>query len=474
MDSRCHTMKQSDDVCQYFYADGCWVDGGWLSDVRIGLDSTGVVVSALTGHPPETGDIRAGWLIPAMPNAHSHVFQRAMAGQAEYRLSGHDDFWSWRTRMYALAEVIDADTLYDLACWTYAEMLAKGYCAVCEFHYLHRGRFDEKDATAMSKAVMAAAAHVGMRLTLLPVLYRRGGFGNEPVNSAQQRFVLPVDEYLHLLESLHAEAGSQQRIGICFHSLRAVSEADMHTVLASAPSDWPVHVHIAEQRAEVEQCLQFRGQRPVSWLLDHFEVSSRWSLVHATHMDESEIRRVARSGAVVALCPSTEANLGDGVFPLPGYQAAGGRFSLGSDSNVELNPARECQLLEYSQRLLHQRRVVAGGTRRECPDRAVHAGDVLWREAVNGGRQSLDGRVCNNGLIGQCADWLELDEAHPLLRQAGETARMDSFIFAAPDAVKRIWRAGRCVAEGGETLQASTYRQQGITALRVLSRRLRG
>jgi len=454
-----------------FHAAALRVDGHWLPDARITLDEQGRITHLSAEEAAREGDIRTRWLIPAMPNAHCHVFQRAMAGQAEFRLGEHDDFWGWRERMYALAGGISPDELYDLACWTYADMQARGYASVCEFHYLHRSGTDGRNTTAMAEAVLAAAHQVGIGMTFLPVLYRRAGFDTQNLTRQQHRFGLSVQEYLKLMDDLRDRLRPGQRVGVCFHSLRAVNEQDMRQVLANVPGHWPVHIHVAEQVAEVEQCQRFLGQRPVQWLLNHFEVNQRWSLVHATHMNTAETVALAKSGAVAVLCPSTEANLGDGVFPLPEYQAAGGRYGLGSDSNVELNPARECQCLEYGQRLLRQRRVIAGQASDIRPAKSIHAGDSLWHAASRGGWQSSTGQVAAEGAVGQKANWLELDDAHPLLNQAQESHRLDRFVFAAPEAIKRVWLGGECVAVAGEPLEAETYRQQGLAALSSLKRR---
>ncbi len=466
-----HQSPMMNNSPRTFHAKAILVDGHWLPNARLGLDARGCLTQVQVDVPTREGDIRTSWLIPAMPNAHCHVFQRAMAGQAEFRSSDHDDFWSWRERMYALANGISPDELYDLACWTYADMQAKGYASVCEFHYLHRSGADGGNTTAMAEAVLAAADTVGMGLTLLPVLYRRAGFEADALEPHQRRFGLSVAEYLNLLDELGSRLRPGQRLGLCFHSLRAVSGQDMQQVLQATPADWPVHIHVAEQAAEVEQSQRLLGQRPVEWLLNHFEVSARWNLVHATHMTRAETRALAQSQAVAVLCPSTEANLGDGVFPLADYQAAGGRYAIGSDSNVELNPTRECQWLEYGQRLLHQRRVIAGSEHDIRPARDIHAGDSLWQAATRGGWQSTTGQVPAEGALGQVANWLELNEAHPLLNQARESQRLDRFVFAAPEAVKRVWLAGKCVAVAGEPLEAETYRQQGLTALASLKKR---
>src|SRR5690606_2045155 len=282
----------------------------------------------------------ADFILPGIPNLHSHAFQRAMAGLAEHRTHPQDSFWTWRELMYRFAARMDPDSTHAVATQLYAEMLEAGYTTVCEFHYLHHqpdGRpYD--DPAAMSRALVAAARDTGIRLTLLPVLYMTGGFDGQPLSPRQQRFGHDVDGFLRLLGSLQPLQDDMLRIGCAFHSLRAVPEDAMRQVLAALPADAPVHLHIAEQVPEVDASLAARGERPVQWLLRRFAVDRRWTLVHATHLDADEVRGIAASGATVAICPTTEANLGDGLFPLRDYLDAGGRWGIGSDSHVSVSP----------------------------------------------------------------------------------------------------------------------------------------
>ena len=261
-------------------------------------------------------------LLPGIANLHSHAFQRAMAGMAERRGdSDQDSFWTWRETMYRFAGRFDPDTLRAVAAQLYVEMLEAGYTSVCEFHYLHHapdGRpYD--DPAAMSRALIDAARETGIRLTLLPVLYMTGGFDGRALGERQRRFGHDIDGYLHLLETLRAEQSDTLRVGCALHSLRAVPPDAMTAVLAALPSDSRIHIHIAEQTGEVDDCVAVRGVRPVQWLLDHADVDARWTLVHATHLDDAEVAATARSGATVAICPTTEANLGDGLFRLRDY-----------------------------------------------------------------------------------------------------------------------------------------------------------
>ncbi|MEO6154306.1 MAG: formimidoylglutamate deiminase, partial [Thermomonas sp.] len=268
----------------------------------------------------------SGWSLPGISNLHSHAFQRAMAGLAERQTNVSDSFWTWRETMYAMAARFNPDLLHAVACQLYVEMLEAGYTSVCEFHYLHHAPDGQPyaQADAMSRALIRAARDTGIRITLLPVLYMTGGFDGRALSPRQQRFGHDVDAYLRLLQMLRSEVSESVRIGCALHSLRAVPEVAMRDVLAALPTDSPIHIHISEQTAEVDECITLRGARPVQWLLDHAEVTSRWTLVHATHLDEAEVQGIARCGATVAICTTTEANLGDGLFPLQDYLRAGG------------------------------------------------------------------------------------------------------------------------------------------------------
>ena len=301
------------------------------------------------------------WSLPGIANLHSHAFQRAMAGLAEHQTDPADSFWTWREVMYGLAQKFTPELLHAVASQLYVEMLESGYTHVCEFHYLHHqadGR-PHANASAMSEVLIQAARETGIGMTLLPVLYMEGGFDGRALNARQARFGHSVDAYLKLLQNLRVHETDNVRIGCALHSLRAVPEAAMREVVAALPDNAPIHIHIAEQLPEVEECLALRGARPVAWLLDHAEVNPRWTLVHATHLDDSEIQGVARSGATVAICTTTEGNLGDGLFPFGAYVSAGGAWGVGSDSHISVSPVEELRWLEYGQRLITHRRNVA-------------------------------------------------------------------------------------------------------------------
>lgn len=424
--------------------------GGWSAGMVLDADADGRLAGLRPA--PVAGD---GLLLPGMPNCHSHAFQRALAGRSEWAGPGTDSFWSWREGMYALARRLDPAAIEVIATWLYTEMLEAGYTTVCEFHYLHHaadGRRHE-DIAATSRALLRAAAATGIRLTLLPVLYQQGGFGGLPPTAAQRGFVLELAEYLALLETLRAEQGPGLRIGIGLHSLRAVSPAAIEAVLewrAAHDPQCPVHIHVAEQAREVAECLAWSGRRPVQWLLERGLVDEHWCLVHATHMDTEETQALAASGAVVALCPGTEANLGDGLFPLAGFLDAGGRIGIGSDSQVTVDPLEELRWLEYGQRLVQGRRNVAASAAEP------HCGARLFRAALAGGAAAC-GQPVGALATGHAADVVELDGAHPVLAGAQEDELLDRLVFAGRrPPLRRVLVAGReLVDEGRHRLAAS-------------------
>jgi len=397
--------------------DRVWTPAGWTSGEMAGQGAA----------------VNARFALPGMPNLHSHAFQRAMAGLAERRGPGDDSFWTWRETMYGFASRIGPDELHAIAAQLYVEMLKAGYTRVCEFHYLHNAPDGAPyaDRAAMSRAIIEAARETGIGLTLLPVLYMTGGFDGRPLSDRQRRFGLSVDAYLRLLESLSALESPGLRVGIALHSLRAVPEAAMREVLdAPVARGRVIHIHIAEQIGEVQDCLGIRGARPVQWLFEHAEVDARWCLVHATHLDDQEMRAIAKSGAVAGLCPTTEANLGDGLFPLANYLDADGTFGIGSDSHISVSPVEELRWLEYGQRLMTRHRNIAA----RKPGASV--GETLWAGALRGGRQAAGMREAS------ARDVIVLDDASPLLAARDEESVLDTFLFAGNTPLVRDVMAG--------------------------------
>ena len=378
-----------------------------------------------------------GWALPGIANLHSHAFQRAMAGLAERQTDPNDSFWTWRETMYAMAARFDPDLLHAVASQLYVEMLEAGYSTVCEFHYLHHAPDGAPyaQADAMSQALLRAARDTGIRIALLPVLYMTGGFDGRPLSARQQRFGHSIEAYLRLLDALRASEGDTVRIGCALHSLRAVPSDAMHEVLTALPAASRIHIHIAEQRAEVEECLAVRGARPVQWLLDSVPVDARWTLVHATHLDDEEVRDIAACGATVAICTTTEANLGDGLFPLRDYLDAGGRWGVGSDSHSSVSPVEELRWLEYGQRLRAQRRNIASSMRMPSVGATLLSG-VLASAADSTGFDEEDRIV--------------LDAEAPILAGATDADAVDRWIFGgnAP-LVRDVEVAGVRVVEDG-------------------------
>jgi formiminoglutamate deiminase len=440
---------------------------GWLHAVRLRVEE-GRIAALEAGASPQAGDERHAAIVPALPNLHSHAFQRGMAGLAERRGSQTDDFWSWRDTMYRFASRMTPGQLQAVATQAYAEMLEGGFCRVGEFHYLHHdtdGR-PYADAGEMSTRIAAAAQQAGIGLTLLPVFYAHASFGGLPPREHQKRFISGIDGYARLIERCRAILAGLPgaQLGVAPHSLRAVTPHELQQVLAVAQgigAGSPVHIHIAEQMAEVHDCLAWSGARPVQWLLDHLPVDSRWCLVHATHVDEREVAAMAACGATVGLCPVTEANLGDGIFPLPQYLGHGGRIGVGSDSNVHISAAAELSLLEYSQRLARQvRNVVQLGT--------GSTGHALFQRALAGGSIAL-GTPGAGLALGAAADMVSLAVEDPALICRKGDALLDSWIFAGPgSAVDCVWAGGRKLVEDGRHLRRDVIRRDYRMAMEQL------
>ena len=418
-----------------YRADHLWRTDGWQAQATFGVDARGRVTTT-----DAAGESLGAWVLPGMPNLHSHAFQRAMAGLAERKGPAEDSFWSWRETMYTFAAAIGPEAVQAIAAQLYVEMLKAGYTQVCEFHYLHH----QPDGTpyaqpeAMSLALIEAAREAGIALTLLPVLYMSGGFDGRALGARQRRFGHTVESYLRLLETLRKHESDDLQVGMALHSLRAVPEAAMRQVLASdAAKSGPIHIHIAEQIGEVQDCLALRGARPVEWLFEHAAVDPRWCLVHATHLTGAETTQLARSGAVAGLCPTTEANLGDGIFPLAAYRDAGGALGIGSDSHISISPVEELRWLEYGQRLATRHRNVAA----RQPGDSV--GESLWGAALRGGAQA-SGFAVGELREGARADLIVLDETSPLLATRDARSVLDSFLFAGnTPLVRHVMTSGR-------------------------------
>lgn len=417
--------------------------GGWARDVRITTEG-GRILSVDADAPAEGAERHAVGL-PGLASLHSHAFQRGMAGLSEHRRGGTDSFWTWRDVMYRFALALDPDQVAVIAEQLYVEMLEAGFTAVGEFHYLHHDRDGRAyaDPAEMAASVLSAAEAAGLPMTLLPVYYRTGGFAGAPAVPEQRRFLTDPDGFARLMDAVrrHTSAIPGTVVGVAPHSLRAAPLADMAAVLPLAEGG-PVHIHVAEQVKEVDDCLAATGARPVQHLLASLAVDARWCLVHATHMTPEETAAVAASGAVAGLCPVTEANLGDGIFDLPGLTASGGAYGVGTDSNVAIGAAEELRQLEYSQRLATRTRNVACAGGRST-------GRTLYAAAVAGGAQAL-GRDGRGLAAGAPADIVSLAAGHPFLAGKSGDALLDGWIFSAGNAgVDCVWTAGVKRVAGG-------------------------
>lgn len=431
-----------------FLAKAALLPQGWADDVLISVDDSGWITSARPGQPAALAQNLDGSVVPGMPNLHSHAFQYAMAGLAEHSEDPANSFWSWRKVMYGFLDTLGPQELERIATELYCAMLKAGYTHVAEFHYLHH-RPDGtpyEDRAHLSQCMIRAAKAAGIGITLLPVLYAHGGFGGQAPESGQRRFINTPAQILDMIASLYRdyEADPEVQIGLALHSLRATTpEMIAETVKAVRRFNpqMPIHIHVAEQEKEVADCQVWSGQRPVEWLLEHNDVDSHWCLIHATHMTETETHDLALSGAVAGLCPTTEANLGDGVFNLTSYLEHGGRFGLGSDSHISVNMIEELRWLEYGQRLTRRRRVVA---RAEADP---HAGDFLYKAALAGGAQALGAKT---GKIapGYRADFIVLDQKNPALQGKGNQFILDGAIFASnSNPVRDVFVGGRAVVK---------------------------
>jgi formimidoylglutamate deiminase len=413
-----------------YFAASALLPDGWAENVRIEVDGTGSIAGLSAGAPSEGAERLSGVVVPGMADLHSHAFQRAMAGLAERAGPQGDNFWSWRDIMYRFLARLGPDDIETIAAQLYVELLKHGYTSVVEFHYLHNdptgGPYENR--AELAERILAAAGAAGIGLTLLPVLYQTSQFGGVAPTEGQRRFVLKTDEFVAMVDRLvHRHRRDRQtRIGIAPHSLRAVppdSLKDVVAALTALDASAPIHIHAAEQIKEVHDCQAWSKQRPVEWLLDKAKVDQRWCLIHSTHMTDAETTGLAQSGAVAGLCPTTEANLGDGLFPLPAYLAAGGRFGIGTDSNVATSPVEELRWMEYAQRLAARARNLTETRLGEA------TGANLFRRALAGGAQAA-ARPVGAIASGKRADLVVLDPEHPALTGRQGDTLLDSWIFS--------------------------------------------
>jgi formimidoylglutamate deiminase len=453
---------------RHYLLQSALLGGGWARDVLVGVADDGRIAEIETASPAATAaaanaETVSGIVVPGMANAHSHAFQRAMAGNTEYRLSAKDSFWTWRQAMYSLANRIEPEDLELLATQLFVEMLKAGYTSVAEFHYLHRQVNGElyAGANALWDAIDAAAAASGIGLTFLPTLYQTSDFGAQGLKSEQRRFALETEDFLEKiaqrLELERQHAPGTVRTGAAFHSLRAVPLPVLREAalaLRAMDLDLPVHIHVAEQVREVEACKLATGRRPIELLLESELLSEHWCLVHATHSTPEELKGIAAAAATVCVSISTEANLGDGFFDAARFMRLGGRICVGSDSQSTVCPAEELRWMEYQQRLHKKRRGVL------IDKGEAHVGTRLWRDAAQHGAQAI-GSGAGTIAVGRRADWLALDAAHPSMAGAPADFALDHLLFAGGSAaIRDVMVAGHWVVKNHHHAHEDSLRER--------------
>jgi formimidoylglutamate deiminase len=460
--------RSGENAVKHLHFDTALLAEGWRSDVTVSIDGHTIFAIASGTAASADADRLGGIAIPGLANVHSHAFQRAMAGLAERQGPTEDSFWTWREVMYRFLAQMTPDDIEAVAALAYMEMLEQGFTRVGEFHYLHNAPDGSRYADPAETAgrIVAAAQVSGIGLTLLPSFYAHSGCGGMPPAPGQARFLSDLDGFMRLMEASRAHISGLEgaRLGVAPHSLRAVDRPELEALCAAFPAG-PIHIHAAEQEKEVAECQAWSGARPVQWLLENMPVDERWCLIHCTHMTAEETGRLARTGAVAGLCPITEANLGDGVFPATAFLAAGGRIAVGSDSNVRIAANEELRTLEYGQRLRDRRRNRLGSA-------GISTGRTLYDAARGGGLQAV-GLVPARGLAaGQPADIVVLDADDPaLVGRSGDTL-LDAFVFAAGHPVRHVLAAGRPVVRDGRHIATDAIRARYAATVGRLARHL--
>ncbi|MFM8914362.1 MAG: formimidoylglutamate deiminase [Flammeovirgaceae bacterium] len=453
----------------YYRFDSLLQKEGWLTPAYVGVDNAGVV-QYLSNEAPESSiayEAVQGYVLPGFQNGHSHAFQYAMAGLAENHPTGtHDDFWTWREEMYKCALSVNPEQAEHIAAILYAEMLRLGYTHVAEFHYLHHDKNGKPYAhlAEMGERMVSAAQSAGIKITLVPVFYQKGGFG-QPPQERQRRFIsASVDEYLKLLEASAAvvKQHDHAQLGFSVHSLRAVDLNDIIRTFQNGPKQIPFHLHVAEQQKEVNDCLAFCGKRPMQWLLENLPVNERFNLVHSTHLDDPELKALAKSQATVVLCPSTEGNLGDGIFRMKEYVKLGGRWCIGTDSHIGINPLEEFRMIDYRQRLVTNQRNTFEGD----------AAEYMVKEEIERGRLSMEVNYQNHFAIDQPLDAVVYSSQSHLLQASSEKNRLATIIYTG-DSNRNLGTLvnGKWVVKNGHHINGRIIKDNFAKTMRELSNR---
>jgi formimidoylglutamate deiminase len=413
---------------KYFHFQSLLQKEGWLTPTFVGVDESGIIKYLSNSAPQEGIAVEAvqGFVLPGFQNAHSHAFQYAMAGLAENHPAGiDDDFWTWREAMYQCALSVDPEQAEAIASILYAEMLRVGYTHVAEFHYLHHDKDGKpySNLAEMGERMVAAAKNAGIKITLIPVFYQKGGFGQDP-HPRQRRFISKtVDDYFQLLQTSESVVKDYQNasLGFSVHSLRAVDLNDIKTTFEQGSKSLPFHIHVAEQKKEIADCLAYCDKRPMQWLLENLPVNERFHLVHSTHLDDDELKKLASSKANVVLCPSTEGNLGDGIFRMKEYVKLGGHWNIGTDSHIGLNPLEEFRMIDYRQRLITNHRNTFEG------DAAVY----MVNESLHSGRKAMGLTSLNHFEVGKPFDAVVYNSQSHLIFETSEKNRLATIVYTS-------------------------------------------
>ncbi len=454
-----------------FFFDKILQNDGWKTNILIATDSNGVITSITESNKINNAQHIKGLAIPGFQNAHSHAFQYAMAGLAEVHNITHtsDDFWSWRDAMYKLALSVNPDQMENIAAMLYAEMLRHGYTNVAEFHYIHHDKNgDHYDNLAeMGSRMIAGAEKAGIGITLVPIFYQKGGFGKDATDGQRRFLSADIDCYLKLLESSEIACRTYQHanIGLGIHSMRGVEPTLIAEIAKSGPQDIPFHIHISEQLKEIDDSIAYLGKRPVEWLLNSIDLNDRFHLVHATHLTKEETKGIASNGANVVICPSTEGNLGDGLFPLRDFQLANGKWSIGTDSHVGLNPLEELRLLDYGQRLItHKRNTFTS-------ESTGNSGEFAINMATQSGRKAMNNFNPHYFAIGQTLNVSIIESNSPLLATCSDNNLASTIIYSADPSQQNGTISNGVYMEKGKCAQYDKITSDFISTLNELKNR---
>jgi formimidoylglutamate deiminase len=428
------------------FASKILTSSGWKENITVEINADGHIEKLRTD--TKEYDHHVGCLLPAPVNAHSHSFQRAMSGLTEYRgPNPKDSFWTWRKLMFKFLKQLDPDIVEAIAAFVQMEMLEAGFSTNVEFHYLHHSESGRPydDIAEMSQRIISAANQSGIGLTLLPVFYQYGGCDLRALEDGQRRFGNNLDQFQTLFQRVSKilETSSPETfLGLAPHSLRAVDPKDLIELVNIAEKK-PIHMHLAEQVAEVDEVKEFLGARPVEWVMENLDISNQWCMIHCTQMEPHEVKMLAKTQAVAGLCPITESSLGDGIFEGANWMSNNGNIAIGSDSNVRISLSEELRTLEYSQRLRDRSRAVLANSHQST-------GRRLFEGICKGGAQAAGRKT---GLIkeGYLADLLALNTNHVDLERHKEDTLLDSYIFSGDDRmISDVWSAGRHLVKDGE------------------------